>query len=689
MRKPNHKPIRLTLLATAIAALSACGGGGGDGDSAPTPTPEAPPPERTTTPVTIAVMDGVLQNATVCLDADDNGSCDAGEVQGRTDASGKVTLQVPDADVGKHPVLALVGTDAVDADSGPVTQAYTLLAPPDATAVVSPWTSLVQTVRRSMAVTTAQAEAVVRSRASLPMSALGDDGADRSGNPDAATSSRAARLLAALQQAQLAAVAGQAGQNDAGGTPMTAAAIGRTVHSLMAMSVAPGWAVATAASSAVADACGDPTSAGCHSAIGSAAAAQRDGNSTLVAENLPAQVMLRRLQDVSLAATGPGETAMRGFSIDWLNFSDANNWYYRALTTSTAGAVPDAQGRTRYTDVRMANTNGVLSSYSWVGSAARQGDTHWNGSDWVSCADGEEAGSSSVRDARGIADSDYCKGRNVNRLQRTSEDVSGKPMADVVARIRATRLGAQQWGPDPATLGSAVMPVGSALIHQLGMDYSQAISYDARPGTEVAVFSPEVAAGGDQLVDGSGACFSAANRVSTPADTLETMVARMRGTPCQFSGTGTITVEGQQLTSPARVVWSSQSNLAVGIVNGPAGAPAYWTSNRLLRLAFTGEGEVTYYSCLQRWSDGMAGDCTTLGTGTYSIAPLGDARIMTFTTAPAQSADLGYERVFVERGGKVYYGWQNKLGYGLSMRLNDVAGTALMTQLGMPTVQLP
>lgn len=689
MRKPNHKPIRLTLVAAAIAALSACGGGGGDGDDATPPTPEPPPPERTTTPVTIAVMDGVLQNALVCLDADDNGSCDTGEVQGRTNASGKVTLEVPNADVGKHPVLALVGTDAVDADSGPVTQAYTMVAPPDATAVVSPWTSLVQTVRRSMAVTTSEAEAVVRSRAGLAVSALADYGADRSGNPDSATASRAARLLAALQQAQLAAVAGQAGQNDAGGTPMTAAAIGRTVHSLMAMSVAPGWAVATAASSAVADACGDPTGAGCNSAIASAAAMQRDGNSTLVAENLPTQAMLRRLQDASLAATGPGETPTRNFSIDWLNFSDANNWYYRALTTSTAGAVPDAQGRTRYTDVRMANTNGVLSSYSWVGSVARQGDTHWDGSAWVSCADGEEAGSSTVRDARGISDSDYCKGRTVNRLQRTTEDVSGKPMADMVARIRATRLGAQQWGPDPATLGSAVMPAGSALIHQFGMDFSQAISYDARPGTEVTVFSAAVAAGGDQLVDGSAACFDAANRVSAPADSLETMVARLRGTPCQFSGPGTITVEGQQVTSPSRVVWSSQSNVSIGTVFGAPIAPAYWTGNRLLRLAFTGDSQVTYYSCLQRWSDGMVGDCTAVGTGSYSIATLGDARVMTFTHAPAQTADLGYERLFVERGGKIYFGWQNKLGYGLSMRLNDVAGTALMTQLGMPTVQLP
>jgi flagellar hook-associated protein 2 len=90
------------------------------------------------------VIDGAIKNAKVCLDKNLSGICDTGEPSGTTDASGKTTLTVDSADVGKYPIVAIIGTNAIDADTGPVLTPYTLRAPADQTAVVSPYTSLVQ-----------------------------------------------------------------------------------------------------------------------------------------------------------------------------------------------------------------------------------------------------------------------------------------------------------------------------------------------------------------------------------------------------------------------------------------------------------------------------------------------------------------------------------------------------------------
>src|SRR4051812_36566681 len=106
----KHRLGRLWL--AAATALAGCGGGGG-GD-----TP-MPPPVVTTTNVATRVVDGPLRNALVCLDKNVNGACEAGEPQARTDTSGNATLVVDNADVGKFPILALVGTDAVDVVNGP------------------------------------------------------------------------------------------------------------------------------------------------------------------------------------------------------------------------------------------------------------------------------------------------------------------------------------------------------------------------------------------------------------------------------------------------------------------------------------------------------------------------------------------------------------------------------------------
>jgi len=56
---------------------------------------------------------------------------------------------------------------------------------------------------------------------------------------------------------------------------------------------------------------------------------------------------------------------------------------------------------------------------------------------------------------------------------------------------------------------------------------------------------------------------------------------------------------------------------------------------------------------------------------------------MTLTNPPVQAAALTYNRVFIERGGFVYIGYQNKPLVTNVVRLNTTAATALLSQLGV------
>lgn len=153
-----------TISVIAIAlALSACGGGGGDGGNSGNTGGSNPPPAQAT--LSGRAIDGYLGNATVCVDLNNNGMCDAGEPAAKTDAKGNYNLPYSDEYVNKK-LLVLVDTATTDA-SRPAgytfPASFTLsryLTDAKTDVVVSPLTSLVVAQMESGA-TEAQAREAV------------------------------------------------------------------------------------------------------------------------------------------------------------------------------------------------------------------------------------------------------------------------------------------------------------------------------------------------------------------------------------------------------------------------------------------------------------------------------------------------------------------------------------------------
>lgn len=127
--KSSH-PCALTALALAASTLlAACGGSGSDD--------EPPPAARDISGV---VLDRSLNNATACLDLNDNRACDAGEPSAAT-ANGAFTISTTEA--ADAIVLVQAGPQSSTSE-GPVTAPYTLTAPLGRHAVITPLTTLLQ-----------------------------------------------------------------------------------------------------------------------------------------------------------------------------------------------------------------------------------------------------------------------------------------------------------------------------------------------------------------------------------------------------------------------------------------------------------------------------------------------------------------------------------------------------------------
>lgn len=126
------------LFTVIVSILTGCGGGSDDTAGIPVqpPVPVIPKP----TQVTVKVIDGYLQHATVCVDRNQNNSCELNEyLPNKTNALGEVVVESADT---VYPLIAEVKAGiSIDADSGFAAHSYQMIAKAGATQI-SPFSTL-------------------------------------------------------------------------------------------------------------------------------------------------------------------------------------------------------------------------------------------------------------------------------------------------------------------------------------------------------------------------------------------------------------------------------------------------------------------------------------------------------------------------------------------------------------------
>ena len=134
--------MRILYLSVLALILSSCGGGGGSGTS--TPNPNSSSSSLVSTNLNGVAMDGYLYNAEVFIDLDGDGEKDADEFSTVTDENGSYTLPVTlDDPTAYSIVVRAIPGQTIDQDdpTTPITDAFSLMAPPGYNAVISPVTT--------------------------------------------------------------------------------------------------------------------------------------------------------------------------------------------------------------------------------------------------------------------------------------------------------------------------------------------------------------------------------------------------------------------------------------------------------------------------------------------------------------------------------------------------------------------
>lgn len=372
----------------------------------------------------------------------------------------------------------------------------------------------------------------------------------------------------------------------------------------------------------------------------------------------------------------------------------SRTWYYRTNVSTASESMPDALGDVRYRTVRRERlADGTTHEWNNSDNYDRRDDLYWDGVTW-SAATILTQGRSSLRDADG--DGSYANYSNSGTTRSITIDIAGQSVADVITRIRSfapkTSHDYSQWGPSPSAVGNAVFPVGSKLSYIYGTTTATQIGFDNRSSNQINIYSAAVAAGGDARSNAAVAC--AASGLTTSAATrLEDITTVYKGTPCIFAE-GTVTNgSGAVFRSGIRNEWWNNSTISLGRLGsnatsvGATAATAYYSGNTGLRVAFDGTSNaVTYFACAERQSDATVRNCDKIGTGSYSVSSMADARVMRFANHP-RTADLGQERVLVERGGRVYFAFKGATpSYFDYAALNLTAANSLLSLLGIPQI---
>jgi trimeric autotransporter adhesin len=610
----------------AIAALSgslflaACGGGGGGGSG-----------NDATGPVVLSgvVADGLIQGAQVCYDLNDNGRCDSGEpISSNTGANGAYTLSVPAAEAGKHAVIAIVPVGAVDADTGTVTVAYTLKAPANSNTTaplfVSPITTIVQEVMQASGSTNpAAAVELVKQQLGMTISPLDNFIELRATSSDAVRAGSIAQVITALKQ-------------EVGATAAAANVSPDQTQALLSVVVVNNL---SALANSVASSTGSFTTTAAN-----LAASQGITSATVATQAQIATTIISASTETSTVTTPTAFVTLRDF-----RYTSSTNWNYRAFT-GTDVAQPD--GFKRANDVRVNST-----AFPYVRNLSYYNET--TGS-WYACpSDGFEATVYKDATATTPGESSYCNSYR-DSSRRSTEDISGQSITAVITRVRNSGLdGYSTWASDPALVGnqSAVFPAGSQLRYHVNTRLATPIVQDLaskvrvnRNTTATSFEKWPFAATLDEMVQYYPGNYNAATPNGGNTDGIG-----------QFPD-GSYQVAGMQAVKNYRVMYQA--------VTATSGNASIW-------------------QCRRNATPNTNTNCTVgssqLMTTTYTIETLGDARVLKFATLPAELLALRKSsRVYVERGGAVFYGFKDILSTDTTVRLNTTAWNAMRAEF--PTV---
>jgi hypothetical protein len=575
--------------------LSGCGGGGADSPS-------------TTSTVSATVIDGAIKNASVCLDKNNNGVCDAGEPSGTTDANGKVNLTVSNSDVGKYPILAVIGTNAIDTDTGAVLTPYVMKAPADQVGVVSPLTTLVQAKIEATGATTAAALAAVKAQTGLLISPLADFTKD-SGNADQKAAQILANAIVVITQEQGKLIAGAVGQaTTTDGITVTQADLDKLVQQKVAEMLTDLVVAAT-----------DPDVQKAASATERVDILKTKASALLAASGIAspsgalAAVDISKQSSKETSATEPVASA----NVSSFTFSALSNYVLRIMSGTAAQNTPDSHNLVRYRENRFQATSVGIATWGSGSSPKRGGDLHWNGSVWRNCPINWE-NTQTVRDAAGNSSYSYCDSRETGYGNRITVDVSGKSMATVYQSVREQGYTNLTIGtaekPADKWLGNAAFPSGSKMHYSASTALSYAFQY--YPGSDNYQYLPDAKyAAGDPA-----ACK--AQPASSENTTFEQLIAALKGTPCINAPITVTGANGVTLSSGSRNENWALTTLNLGNIGSAvipyvsSYATSFYTGNIRLRAAFgTSPNSTVYYQCQQGY-DGSTMNCTQIGTGT-------------------------------------------------------------------------
>lgn len=329
------------------------------------------------------------------------------------------------------------------------------------------------------------------------------------------------------------------------------------------------------------------------------------------------------------SAGSPQSTAI--YRVRGLNYTDPMNY---TISVNYPGTT-DPTGYT-YFDVRGGMVGGVAMTVSALyGTTQRLTTTGWitNG---PTLSNHSTNGSPSTSDNAGY--------RSATIYSET--DVSGKPLSDAVNLANDTSNNTVQTlqGVAPAAL-TGTLPAGANVRRYQVTTLATPVMYVPDPSNSVTQSYP-----GQNI------------------STIDTLIAMF---PLSTTYAGPTSVSLGDLHPSTHACPSGQTTCVI---------PA-----ERLRVMFGANNAAQYLLCDLNWPANTATNCQPKNVGTYNktIGIDGVTPIVQFAGLPPEADVKTNTRVFVEKDGQVWYGYQDKLTNSTSTRLNDIAFAPIAAQLGI------